>query len=498
MKKITAFFTIKRVILLMTLILLYSCAFLFVKVYAEKSIISEGEPSDVLLVGSESENSLPEAEAPVEYIVNKAAAGHYPMLGAAATRVSDTVEPATTSETTEATTAPTTSEAPSTTTEKKKVTTAPTTEPSVPKPSEPVADDEEIIEETEDTEEIDQEEIDQEEIDEEEEDDEELIEIDEPAGDDSYIHELSGEELQAFLDSLGIGSLEELNAGAGAAAPPSNPSDSLWSSNSYKNQVLTIYDTVQKRMRTENAFDLVCEITNREVGDSMDEETIKAQAVAVYTYCKYYEQKGEYAEIGTKADPSSKIIRCVEAVDGLAMFYDGKYIMAPFSASTGGYSASSKNVWGGDLPYLVSVKNDYDYLDSKNYGKVTTYTVDEVRSKIESKTDIRLSNNYSEWIRILSYSDTIYADQLSIDGHTTARINGKERTITGHYFRTYILNIRSTAFTVSYADGVFTFTTYGYGHGVGLSQIGADLYATYGGYTFDQILHHYFTGITIQ
>ena len=61
-----------------------------------------------------------------------------------------------------------------------------------------------------------------------------------------------------------------------------------------------------------------------------------------------------------------------------------------------------------------------------------------------------------------------------------------------------MLSIRSTAFTVSYADGVFTFTTYGYGHGVGMSQVGANLYATYGGYTFDQILHHYYTGVTIR
>ena len=47
-------------------------------------------------------------------------------------------------------------------------------------------------------------------------------------------------------------------------------------------------------------------------------------------------------------------------------------------------------------------------------------------------------------------------------------------------------------------NGVFTFVTYGYGHGVGMSQIGADLYAEIGGYTFDQILHHYYTGITIK
>lgn len=522
MKKI---FTLKRVALLMSLVFVYSFAFMFVKIYAEKSILSDAMPSDsslvdapgeetgesestnenpgmfpqraVMMTGAETENTPAVTESaakPVEYIVNKLNAGQYPMLAAAATSIPDEIEISAEPES-EKTTAPTTTETPTTTSKKKETTAAPETEAPAPASTEQPAED---IDDFDSTEAADEEDVIDDEPEEEvDEEDEQREYIEEP--EEGYFYEdLTEDELDSLLQTLGVSSLDELVSGGNASAPQSNPNDRLYSGDSYKNQTVTIYDTKQKRVRTDNAFELVCEITNYEVGDSFEREAIKAQAVAIYTYIKYYEQKGEYAELGTKADYSDKIRECVEEIDGLAMFYDGKYIMAPFSASTGGYTAASKNVWGGDLPYLQSVPNEYDYLDSKHYGKVTTYTVEEVREKIESKTDIRLSNNYSEWIRILSYNDNIYAGQLSIDGHTEAKINGKTRTITGHIFRTYVLSIRSTAFTVSYSNGVFTFTTYGYGHGVGLSQIGANLYAKYGGYSFDAILHHYFTGVTIE
>ncbi len=500
MKKV---FTLRRVILLMILIFIYSFAFLFVKIYAEKSILDAEAPAlPANAVSDESdepqgsvENDGGEADAekqvsePVEYIVNKLNADKYPMLMAVATSVPDMIVTTVTTTETEATTAPTTvTEAPVTTTKKTEATTVTTTAPPETEPEQPsIEENDESFdsEEADDTESVDD-------IDSADEDGEENPQLDDLEA-EQVEDGMTQEEFEEYLKSLGI-----IGGITPAGPAPFGPYDVLVSTNSYKNQTVTIYDTVKKRYRTENAFDLVCEITNYEVGDSMSPEAIKAQAVAAYTYIKYYEQKGECAEIGTKGNVPDIVVQCVEAVDGLAVYYDDEYIMTAFSASTGGYSAASKNVWGGDLPYLQSVKNDYDQLDTKNYGKVTTYTVDEVRKKIESKTDIKLSDNYSEWIRILSLNDNIYAGQLSIDGHTTARINGKERTITGHVFRTYVLNIRSTAFTVSYADGVFTITTYGYGHGVGMSQVGANLYATYGGYTFDQILHHYYTGVVIR
>lgn len=331
-------------------------------------------------------------------------------------------------------------------------------------------------------------------IDDESNEDVEIIEDDEenPDPDVTIADDIFDEE---YIQSI----LEEYyeNQNQNGFPPESFIGDNLYNGKSYRDDIITIYDKTSGRYVTDNAFDLVCRITFNEVGTSMHPEAIKAQAVAAYTYIKYYQQKGEYASISTKSDVPQLVIDCVNAVDGLAMYYDGEYIFSPFSASTGGVTCSSKNVWGGDRPYLQSVRNDFDHLDAKNYGRVTTYTADEVRRKIESKTDIKLSDDCENWIKILSYTDGNYVGQLSIDGHTTAEVSGKERDLTAYVFRAYILNIRSTCFTVSYANGVFTFVTYGYGHGVGLSQTGADLYAEYGGYSFDRILHHYYTDINI-
>lgn len=480
----------------MSLILIYSCAFLFVKIYAEKSILSGTEPADSSLRSSniakggdaedtssdtfkEDMHDEPVVSEPVENIVYKINADGYPMLMAAATHVSDIeVEPA--SGTPAVTAPPVTSETHTSTTPLPETTKAPETQPPETASTEQSTDNlaEDMLDDGS-----------EEEVDEYDSDENMLEEPDESYDDGSTV--LSPEELQDLLDRLGV-------SGSGSHGGESNPNDVLYSVNSYKDQTLTYYDTTLGRMRTDNAFEIVCQVTSREISSSYDPEAIKAQAIAVYSYIKHYEQEGRYAKIGSKSDVPDIIVECVEAIDGLAMFYGDEYIMAAFSSSTGGFSASSKNVWGEDVPYLQSVQNDFDQLDERYYGLATTYTVDELRQKIESNTDIKLSNNYSEWIRVLSHHDYIYADSLSIDGHTTAYISGKERTITGYVFRTYILGIRSTAFTVSYSNGVFTFTTYGYGHGVGMSQVGANLYAKYGGYTFDQILHHYYTNVTIR
>lgn len=482
-----------------------------VKIYAEKAILEDVTPPSNLPavnIDNNTSDAIGEEHESAEKISDKIEMDGYDIFTPEATKVSEVTTVLTSETTTEESTTPpeTTTEAPTTVT-----TTETTTEPTtttVPTTTEPKT--EEVTTTTpEDTEEItsaeDEDEVIEEDEDEYIEDDdfEDIIEEneDDVAVEDEPEVTLSPEEIlnQQIASSI----LEEimngnLPGGDEVQTPGYYPDDNLNSSKSYKNEMLTIYNKRTGRYVTDTAFNIVCGVTFNEVGTSMHVEAIKAQAVAAYTYIKYYEAKGEIASISMKTDVPQMVIDAVEQVDGLAMYYDGEYIMAAFSASTGGYSASSENVWGGVRPYLKSVKNDYDYLDSKHYGRVTTHTVDEVREAIESNTNIKLSNNYSEWIKIVSHVDTVYAGQISIDGHTSAYVAGKERKISGYVFRSYILGIRSTNFTVSYNDGVFTFVTYGYGHGVGMSQIGANLYATYGGYTFDQILHHYYTGITIK
>ncbi len=544
MKKI---FDPKRAVMILGTAAICACGFVFVKICADTSsaVKTDAEPSDEYLVTEpaedilagveadisldvteeempeviepvteppqvtsvpETEETLPTESSDPEQMVDKIEAGRGLMRLLAATRVPDIVsgeeiESATVTKAPEAeetkSSSAKKSEAATKATEKPSTkasaseTEPPETEKITPKKSDETSETEKVdnAPEKADTENVDEsnsavrEDIENES---EEPEPDESVDVYDPPEDSGFVP-MTDEEMMELLSRLGVS--EQSNV------PPA--SGNVVSSGSYKNQTVTIYDTTYGALRTGNAFDIVAEVVNIEVGDSFELEAIKAQAVAAYTYIKYYEQKGEYAELGTKANPSDKVLRAVEAVDGLALYYDGQYIMTPFSASQGGYSASSKNVWGGDLPYLQSVRNDFDYLDTKYYGKVTTYTVEELRSIIQQKTGLILSENYADWVRVLSNNDMIYVGNMAIDGHTSVYVNGRERTLTGHIFRTYILPLKSAAFTVSYANGVFTFTTYGYGHGVGLSQIGANLYAK-NGWTFDKILLHYFTGVTLK
>ena len=120
----------------------------------------------------------------------------------------------------------------------------------------------------------------------------------------------------------------------------------------------------------------------------------------------------------------------------------------------------------------------------------TTFTKDAMQSALEKHYDITLSSDPSGWIRILTHTESGYVADVSIDG---------QYTTSGESFRTNCLNLRSAAFSVKYDQEtqVFTIVTEGYGHGVGMSQWGANYYATKDGMTYEDILKHYYTGVEI-
>lgn len=492
--------SIRRIIILLSIVLVYSVALCFISTLAKKAIID-----DIIYSGNaltpvsgaflnknadheaDQDNAV-EAVAPnyyekLEKIDEKAEIGEYDFLAQSTTQIIVETKAPESAETTVSTTSPkpisepttpkaTESTAPPVTTAPKEETTPPATTTEEPTVEEDDLIDEDIMSDPTPT------------LDDDVEDDPEVT-----ISTDDIVSEIYDEDyIQSILDEFF----------KNQSTPQIYYSDILNNGKSYKNEKVTIYDKSSGRYLTDNAFDIVCQVTFNEIGTSKHPEAIKAQAVAVYSYIKHYEQKGEYASLRLKSNPPQLIIDCVNAVDGLAMYYNGEYIMAAFSASTAGVTCSSENVWGGFRPYLRSVVSEFDHFDEKNYCRVTTYTADELKKKIESKTNIVLSSDPQNWITILSYGDGGYVDKIAIDGHTTATVSGSEKTLTAHVFRSNILSIRSTCFTVSYQDGVFTFVTYGYGHGVGMSQNGAGLYAQYAGYSFDQILHHYYTDIVIQ
>ena len=239
-----------------------------------------------------------------------------------------------------------------------------------------------------------------------------------------------------------------------------------------------------------DAYTLVCMICATEMSPSFSQEALKAQAVAAYSYVKYHNVNGLTPSVLVKHEVHDATIAAVDAVFGQCAYYDGKVAQTVYTASTAGTTASGRNVWGGGAPYLESVETPIDELYDPNWGIVTTYTEDEMRNKIQNYCGITLSDDPANWIQIQSCYDGRYVDDVLIDG---------QMTIKGQKFRDGLMHyaLKSWAFDVAYADGIFTFTTYGYGHGVGLSQNGANILGRQG-YTYDEILKYYFPGITIQ
>lgn len=251
---------------------------------------------------------------------------------------------------------------------------------------------------------------------------------------------------------------------------------------------------------TDTALNIVAQAVMAEIGDGFDEEAIKAQAIATYTYIKYYNDNNQKAYIVSKT-PSEKMLRLVREVLGKTLYYDGKIIQAVYSASSAGYTASSKSVWGVDYPYLRSKQADFDRLYDINYGRKPTFTVKEMHDYVYNATGIDLTGDPSQWFTIESYVDNVYVGNMTIGGNSTYTKNGKEYRITGRHFRETIMgyDIRSHCFDITYDSytELFTITTYGYGHGVGLSQHGANILASQYDYTYDQILAFYYEGAEI-
>lgn len=269
--------------------------------------------------------------------------------------------------------------------------------------------------------------------------------------------------------------------------------------NTYTGETFTV--NAGGKIVTDDAATIVAKAVMAEVGDSFNEEAIKAQAIAAYTYIKYYNQNKQNAYVVFKT-PSDKVTRCVNEVIGKGIYYDGKLIQSVYSASSAGYTASSLNVWGVDYPYLRSVNTDFDALYDINYGKKATFTSEEIKKLVESNAGITLSGSPDTWFSITSKIDGNYVGTMTIGGQDTYHTGSSIKKITGRAFRENIMEykIRSSSFDIAYnaEDDTFVITTYGYGHGVGMSQHGANILATKQGYSYEDILKFYYQGTEIK
>lgn len=237
-----------------------------------------------------------------------------------------------------------------------------------------------------------------------------------------------------------------------------------------------------------SVYDAVCQIVAYEAGNGQPDEHVKAQAVATYTYLM---NNGGNVSAGTSTKKlDSQIERCVAEVIGYAVLDDRSddFILATYFSESCGETADAEWVWGYENRNLLSVSSPVDGKSSKNFNITST----SFKSKVESKTDIKLTGDPEDWIEIYSYwGGTDYVNQVILGG-TKYSARKLRETVLGSS------SLRSTAFDVKYdaEKDQFTFTTRGYGHGVGLSAVGSIAYAKQG-YTWDEILLKYYSNCYI-
>ncbi len=244
------------------------------------------------------------------------------------------------------------------------------------------------------------------------------------------------------------------------------------------------------------------------------EQALKAQAVAAYTYLlrKIAEQKtqpddslkGAYLtndssahqgylteeerkeKWGDKADSyEKKLQNAVSDVSGKVITYDGEPIIAAFHANNSGVTHSAKTVWGNDVPYLQSVTSVGDKL-SPDCIKTVAITPQQFSSAVSAFDGCELSGEAKNWVGKIKADSHGYVESVAVGGGT----------YTGMALRDAV-GLRSTVFKYEFKDGNLHFTTEGYGHGVGMSQYGADYMARQGS-TWEEILKHYYTGVKIE
>ena len=181
-----------------------------------------------------------------------------------------------------------------------------------------------------------------------------------------------------------------------------------------------------------------------------------------------------------------KIEIAVNTTAGKIITYNGEVIDAFFHSNSGGTTEAPVNVWGGtNYPYLQSVETAGEDAYSQ-YSSEVVLTKEKLKNKILAKhADFSIDYSQSDCIQILEYTESGRVKTIKI-----GNLN-----LSGVEVRT-LLGLRSANFEVSIDGDNIKFSVKGYGHGVGMSQTGADSMAKQGS-NYEKIVKHFYTGVEI-
>lgn len=281
--------------------------------------------------------------------------------------------------------------------------------------------------------------------------------------------------------------------------------------------VVSLYITSRNRIEKIPLEEYVKGVVAAEMPASFKIEALKAQAVAARTYVyKRMRSAGgtgcsKHPEADICDDPThcqawistgqmlkkwgifafyhyhSKISQAVKSTEGMIILYQGKPIDPLFHSTSGGKTENSEDVWGNFVPYLRSVTSPGEESSPK-FLEVKELSVSEVVSKIRQKWPdiiIDYKNPERHW-EVVERSESGRIKKMRIGNKVVKGTEIRE-----------LFQLNSTNFKWDRNGDKIRFTTIGYGHGVGLSQYGANAMAEKGANYID-ILKHYYTGVEVK
>ncbi|MBQ7976734.1 MAG: stage II sporulation protein D [Clostridia bacterium] len=272
-----------------------------------------------------------------------------------------------------------------------------------------------------------------------------------------------------------------------------------------------VYIKNEDRVAEMDTSQYLKEVVGAEMPASFSYEALKAQAVAARTYlcskiskggdapehkgapvctdhnhCKAWLSESDRRdkwEEDKRDEYWKKISKAVEETAGEILTFEGKPISALFHSTSSGKTENAGDVWSEDVPYLRSVESRGDELSPKFYSELVC-TEYEFKSKVSENVD------KTDWNSGL-YGNIVRSEAGGIKKITLGGVEVKGTT-----FR-QIFGLRSTNVTIEQNGEQIIMKVKGNGHGVGMSQYGADFMASNGS-TYDEILKYYYTGVNLE
>ena len=264
---------------------------------------------------------------------------------------------------------------------------------------------------------------------------------------------------------------------------------------------LTVYDEGTGQNVTDSRLNILAAIVSNEVGGTSltgqdAYKLYKAQAVAAHSHLLYsYENYNTLPSVKLNYGGNYEIIRTrIADVENVVVTYGGKAANTVYTSCANGqtgYTNSSQEYWGTAVPYLVSVTTPYEsYSGGARYQGITmTRTADQLRADLSKLVDssYAVGVDPKDWVQIIGCNAaTGYVTRLKVWGQDV-KIDTFQEQVVGSY---------SPAFTVQYDNGTYIFTSWGNGHGVGMSQYGSmGLIAN--GDDWTDVLARYYPGTTL-